>query len=435
MHNLFSKGIALLLALTLFCACSDQITKTHTESVIIEQTASAAPFENEPNLPATSAPTKTTVLNTTIIEKPETTPTIIETSTTIQENKTVNMPEETTVVSEKTIAAATETVPEIPTKNEAEATMPEITEEPVDDRFAPLGIPEDVGYSYYTEEMREQMLENNLDYQTVESLIDVGFIFSEMLEMSHEERKVRSFAHMLTYFDGSTEELLAQLPETEAYIMENYADIVSKKQYGSSVQGRSLDAYFLSNTDTPRQKIILTFAMHGYEGDSENDGAYLTESAYAMMLFYAQNPEFLGEAQLIFCPMLNPDGVYAPKDAKYGREQSEGIDMNRDFKKGRFNAAESIALKAFLQETEPDILIDFHGWLNATYGDSALAKVFNKYARLYHWDKQYGASQGYLIGYAHNQGIRSLLVEHEHFTEINSAKVIYALNEICRQAK
>lgn len=422
---------ALLFAAMMLCSCTSRETiNPGNTSVPSEQSIAHTHLEAETTPRTTVAEIKTsapeqTLPTQTIVEAQTTAPN----SNVIEEIKSL----ETTAAEEKTTLTAAE---EKTTASEpAEDIEPPAAEPPVVDRFASLGIPEDVGYSYYTEEIREQMLEHGIDYDTVEQLIDVGFIFPEMLEMSHEERCIRSFTHSFRHFDGSIEEMLELLPKTEAYIAENYPDIITKHQYGSSVQGRSLDAYFFSNCEEPKQKIMLTFAMHGYEGDFRNDGAFLTESAYAIMLFYAENPEFLGEAQLIFCPMLNPDGVYAPKNAKYGREQSKGIDMNRDFKKGLFRAAESIALRDFMQEVEPDILIDFHGWLNATYGDSSLAKIFNKHTKLYHWDKQYGSSQGYLIGYAHKQGIRSLLVEHEHFTEINSIGIIYALNEICSKTE
>jgi len=61
-----------------------------------------------------------------------------------------------------------------------------------------------------------------------------------------------------------------------------------------------------------------------------------------------------------------------------------------------------------------------------------LARVFETHTGLELIDEGYGATQGYLIGYAHKKGIRSLLVEHEHFTEINARGVLYALNAICR---
>ena len=212
--------------------------------------------------------------------------------------------------------------------------------------------------------------------------------------------------------------------------METHGDLVQKIQYGTSVQGRSLDAYSLCAVSQPRRTVMLTFALHGYEGGSRSDGAYLTDSAYLMMQFYAENPEFLGDVRLVLCPMVNPDGAWAGEGADYGREQADGIDLNRDFGADGFRTAESTALRDLMAQVRPDILIDIHGWLNATYGETELARIFDRYTGLYHWSKGYGASKGYLIGYANGLGIQSLLVEHAGAADMKHSGVLYALNRI-----
>ena len=324
-----------------------------------------------------------------------------------------------------------EVVPEV-VPEPAPEPVPEPAPEPVPDRFAALGIPEEVGDAYYTESVRETMLQQGLDYATVEQLLDGGYQFSEMVEMTPEQRRVCSFAQRYGHFEGGAAELLATLPQTEAYILGTWGDRVQKATYGTSRLGRSLDAYVLCAVEEPRQTVMLTFALHGYEGAERHDGAYLTDSAYMLMQFYAMNPEFLGETRLVLCPMVNPDGVYAEKSDGYGREQADGIDLNRDFDADGFRAAESVALRELIARIKPNILIDFHGWLNATYGDTKLARIFDKHTGLYHWTTNYGASLGYLVGYAHEQGIRALLVEHTHFTEMHPKGLLYAVNQICK---
>ena len=311
--------------------------------------------------------------------------------------------------------------------------QPEPVPEPAPpDRFAVLGIPEEVGEDFYTDQVRETMLQQGMEYQTVEQLLDAGYLFSEMVDMTREQRLVLGLTGRYGRFGGSAGELLESLPVAEAALLADYGELVQKWSYGTSRQGRSLDVYSMSAVDAPKQTVMLTFALHGYEGGERHDGAYLTDSAYMMMRFYAQNPEFLGETRLVFCPMVNPDGVYAGADSGYGREQSDGVDMNRDFGADGFRAAESIALRDLIASVQPDILIDFHGWLYATYGDTELAEIFDRYTGLYHWSDGYGIAKGYLVGHAHSLGIRALLVEHEHFTEIKYAGMLYAINEICK---
>jgi len=284
----------------------------------------------------------------------------------------------------------------------------------------------------YTDEMKKRIKEIKLSKNDIEKLTDLGYTIPEMIAMSKKEKDVLVISGAWRPFGGSTADLLNMLPQNIALMTEKYHSIITKQQYGATVLNRPLEAYFLSspNSDVKR-KIVLTFAMHGYEGDSKNDGVYLAENAYHIMLYYAINPDKLHDTQLIIIPMVNPDGVYSPDSTvSYGRGQSLGIDMNRDFIISRFKAQESRYLRDLLLKEKPDLLIDFHGWYNGVYGDSTLARYFSDYMDLPQKDVMYGASQGYLIGYAKSIGIRSLLVEYNGIMDINCTNLILALNEI-----
>jgi len=302
------------------------------------------------------------------------------------------------------------------------------------DPYAELGIPAQADQTVYTQQVKAFMLEQKLEYTAMQALLDSGRTFEQITSMTHEERMIESFVFANPRPGGTPEDLLEVLPKQFAQLTVQYPLIVSREQYGSSVQGRSLDAYILANCAQPERTIILTFAIHGYEGLKANDGVYLTESACRLIRFYCQNPTFLGTTQLIICPMLNPDGVFKPAASGYGREQSQGVDMNRDFRKDMFKAQESQAFRDFLLANKPEILIDFHGWLNGTYGDAQLAEVFRHHTGLEHTDPNYGSQMGYLMGYAYKQGIRSLLVEHVHYNKIDLGGMIGAVNELCADA-
>jgi len=295
-----------------------------------------------------------------------------------------------------------------------------------------LGIPADADVEVYSPAVMRDMQAQGLDYETVERLLAARMIMPEVLAMPSHQRAVRSYVLQNPGFAGTLDELLEWLPGEASSIVESYPDAVQKVQYGTSVQGRSLDAYILKGCDEPDKRIILTFAVHGYEGIKKNDGAYLSENALKILRFYAEHPDLLGSTELIICPMLNPDGVYMPAKVGYGRGQSQWIDMNRDFiKDGGFRAAESRAFRDFLHENEPDILIDFHGWLNGTYGDAELAEIFLAHTGLTHTDTYYGSKMGYLIGYAHSMGARAMLVEYKHYEKIDTEGVLNAINELC----
>lgn len=284
----------------------------------------------------------------------------------------------------------------------------------------------------YTDEMKKRIKEIKLSKNDIENLTDLGYTIPEMINIPKKEKDALVISGTWRPFEGSTADLLNMLPQNIAFMTEKYHDIITKQQYGTTVMNRPLEAYFLSSPSSGvKRKIVLTFAMHGYEGDSKNDGVYLAENAYHIMMYYALNSDKLHNTQLIIIPMVNPDGVYSPDSfVPYGRNQSQGIDMNRDFIFNKFKAQESRYLRELLLKEKPDFLIDFHGWYNGVYGDSTLARYFSDYMDLRQKDVLYGTSQGYLIGYAKSIGIRSLLVEYNGIMDINCTKLILALNEI-----
>lgn len=138
--------------------------------------------------------------------------------------------------------------------------------------------------------------------------------------------------------------------------------------------------------------ILLTFAMHGFEDSWAYDGASLVQIANDVIETFAANPTALNHTRLIVVPCVNPDGLMRGCDDNLaGRCNGQGIDINRDFDyqwkyiadaKYRtgdipFTTPEANLLKELVINEKPDLVIDFHGWLNAIYGDEEIGQYFS----------------------------------------------------------
>ncbi len=309
------------------------------------------------------------------------------------------------------------------------------------DFFSELGIPESVGFDgTYTRETRQKMFALGFSYTDVESLIDMGYFIDDIFLFTPEEKDVYAAAGRFTPHESLLE--LTKILYTDIEGLDDYFTAFGDKsvvvpeliQYGKSVLGRPLYYYHIKNPNRePTKKVMLTFAIHGYESEASCDGAYLAEQAYQIAFFYCLKPQYLVDAELFIVPMVNPDGVMNRNGGvKFGRGQSQGIDMNRDFLKGEFKAQETAALRDLIKTVFPDVFIDFHGWYSESYGDAELGKAFAANLGLAHVSEDYGTRQGYLYGYAKSQGARSLLVEHSGYASVNTKDLILSLNTIMR---
>lgn len=159
---------------------------------------------------------------------------------------------------------------------------------------------------------------------------------------------------------------------------------------GYSHLGMPIKSYVI-NPQNYNKTILLTFAMHGFEDSWPQDGKALVEIGTDVLLWFSKNPEALKGARLIVIPCVNPDGTWLGiKSEGFGRCNAVGIDINRDFdyhwtccKEAKyhtgetpFSTPEAKVLQQIVLTEKPDIVIDFHGWLNCTYGDKELSKYF-----------------------------------------------------------
>ena len=217
----------------------------------------------------------------------------------------------------------------------------------------------------------------------------------------------------------------------------------TKGVYGESELGREL-AYYCFEPENYTKTLLLNFAIHGFEDEYAADGQVLVDTANNLINYYANNAEELKNTRLIVIPCANPDGLYeGTSNNGFGRCNANGVDLNRDFDANytsyssernytpyAFSAAESRALRDLYYSINPDIVIDFHGWLNYTIGNYELAKVFNEELGLaHHVDFTTTNASGYFSNWAYQQGALSLLVE---FTDSNTVPFDNLVNAVNR---
>lgn len=188
--------------------------------------------------------------------------------------------------------------------------------------------------------------------------------------------------------------------------------------YGTSVQGRELEAYIIKGKKSKSNKILfIDFACHGFEDSYARDGKVLVNIGNEMVKYYSLNPGKLKDYTLVVVPCVNPDGTIAGKNnmrackSAFGRCTAKHVDMNRDFTK--FRAKESKALKKLFEKYNPDVYLNFHGWLNTSIGTPWLARLSSR--KLLLGKVQAGSyGNGYIISYVRKKYNASVcLVEYK----------------------
>lgn len=212
--------------------------------------------------------------------------------------------------------------------------------------------------------------------------------------------------------------------------------------FGQSVLGRELVCWSIQQGAFERT-ILLNFAIHGWEDEYAGDGQLLVDLGNALVDHYAQSENLQG-CRLLIIPCANPDGVEdGITNNGFGRCNADGIDLNRDFDANHvvyttdrnytpypFSGVESRALRDLVWAAEPDIVIDFHGWLNYTIGSSKLAEVFSTYVGVNHKNELTSSAHGYFSYWAQLQGAEALLVEFKDTSSVVHSDVIQAVDQL-----
>lgn len=226
---------------------------------------------------------------------------------------------------------------------------------------------------------------------------------------------------------------------------------IERKNIGYTIQGRPIELFSITPPNY-KSTIVCTFAMHGFEDVYNRDGEKLVDVAEKIMSDYEKLLEVLNFTRLMIIPCVNPDGTYEghSKDG-FGRCNSQGIDINRDFdynwgyigesryKTGNepFASVESRVLRDLIIGEKPDIVLDFHGWLDCCYSQDEELKNLCKSILELGYEKpaytRFKHQQGYFSGWA-SQHNRSALIEYKFTSdELLRDKTIELLQVLCHE--
>lgn len=162
--------------------------------------------------------------------------------------------------------------------------------------------------------------------------------------------------------------------------------------YGASEMGKELICHVIGD-EAAEKSLLIIFGVHGFEDDYPHDAQVLRLIAEEVIAHYEAAPESLGDCCLYIVPTANPDGLLDGKTQNgFGRCNANGLDINRDFpinwkkrtaersKTGDapFSTAEARAIRDLVELIKPTWAMDVHGWINASYGDGRMARVFAK---------------------------------------------------------
>lgn len=248
---------------------------------------------------------------------------------------------------------------------------------------------------------------------------------------------------------AATENFFIRWDEENVYL-DSTSPQITRQTIGQSHQNRPIEAIYLT-PPSYSQTIMAVFALHGLEDHYYRDGAALVQIAETIIQHYSDHPELLKFTRLIIIPCVNPDGVYAgnSKDG-FGRCNAQGIDINRDFDYnwGKINTAryktgstpfasvEAQALRDIVLNENPDIVLDFHGWLDCCYtNDPEIKNIFTDSLSLGVEKPAFPGfkpQQGYFYGWA-TQYARAALIEYPcKNSSVLANQTIQGLNQLCQ---
>lgn len=213
-------------------------------------------------------------------------------------------------------------------------------------------------------------------------------------------------------------------------------------RYGRSVQERDLVCWSIHPEEFTRT-VLLNFEIHGWEDEYAADGQILVDLGNALVSHYAQRENLHG-CRLLIIPSANPDGLAeGTTNNGFGRCNADGVDLNRDFDASHvvytnarnytaypFSAPESQALRDLVWACGPDVVIDFHGWLNYTIGSEELAEVFSTCVGVNHKYELTTGAHGYFSYWAQLQGAEAILVEFKNSASVDHDDVIAAVDRL-----
>ena len=225
---------------------------------------------------------------------------------------------------------------------------------------------------------------------------------------------------------------------------------VSPTIYGSSGTGKHNLQYYRIGTGP--HALAEIFGVHGYEDAWAADGLELCKLANSLIeTLAAEDDDWKSTWSVYVVPTANPDGItegYTHNGP--GRTTvSSGVDFNRCFPSNfvatytarNYTGSQSLlapeakalysTLKSIQNSSTTMRLLDIHGWLNTTYGDSELSAPFCTQFGI--GNQSVMGGKGYLSRWVISVGIPAALIElpfpssiaaisdNQYFTKLNAA--------------
>lgn len=195
--------------------------------------------------------------------------------------------------------------------------------------------------------------------------------------------------------------------------------------------------------------LFLVFGVHGFEDAFDHDGEVLRMIALRVADHFNAHPQELNDFRLCVVPCANPDGLIdGTSRNSFGRCNASGLDINRDFPIGwqedyhnrnktgaaPFSTAEARALRDLALKFRPTHAADIHGWINAVYGDGAMADSFSK---TFDMNTKSILSGGTLAQWLASIAEEAILLElppdpdPDQYVDQNSSRLIEAIRSLC----
>ncbi len=131
--------------------------------------------------------------------------------------------------------------------------------------------------------------------------------------------------------------------------------LVTRRQIGTTLQGRSLDLLLVGDEKRPVKKVWIVARQHAGEPMAE----WYMEGLIRRLVDSGDSTaqQLIGKATLYLVPNMNPDGSTAGNL----RANAAGVDLNRAWNDPGPNAQEVIAVRELIGTTGVDFFLDVHG--------------------------------------------------------------------------
>ncbi len=131
--------------------------------------------------------------------------------------------------------------------------------------------------------------------------------------------------------------------------------LVSRRQVGTTLQGRPLDLLAIGDEQRAAKKVWIIARQHAGEPMAE----WYMEGLIRRLLDTSDSVSrrLIGKATLYLIPNMNPDGSFAGNL----RANAAGVDLNRAWHNPQPNAPEVLAVRQRIGATGVDFFLDIHG--------------------------------------------------------------------------